>query len=431
MPKDRTKKRPQANQPPRELSPEAQAFVRSAGEHVVDVTEPQTEVVATLADEAAQLPPPMLRLALSQLAHDGQDRAVPLLETVARKSPVPAAIVAMEVMGTLRHPAAAEALQNLVDSDLPKELRKEARRSLFRLQTAGVAIRRVAEAVRPAPTRQVVAAKITNVDSSGARLVALAIEAPLGAADLVTMLVNDETGIIDGMGNRVSLPELPQRLANLMKGVEGLHVVDAPADYCREVLLSAHELSRATGHPVPDEFYHWRPIVGEPSTHYEKELIYEEINPAFVRWNPQLLEQSGHLLQLPEFAGWLVSEDRAMEAADQIARLRETHLVLPGQRPEAQEMRTIDRLVESIFDAQTRLKYKRRLEQTAYVLQRLGHVLDARLAVAAALALDPAGHVPLNQQPFPTGMVTLTIEMIGEEEAVRRERTGGLLLPPR
>ncbi|MHB1005844.1 MAG: hypothetical protein ACYC3S_09400 [Chloroflexota bacterium] len=411
---------------------EARAFVDRALAVLAVTVEASLDAVQALTTEAAALPTSALRPALAQVARQARARAVPLLVAIAEGGTPDRAEAAVDALGELRIPLAAEALAAFAREDRPHDVRKAARRALFRLRAGGVAVAGVettaAEALLVAVTTL---ARVSNVDGAGNRLVVLGTEASLGAITLVVMIINDERGIVDGYGGRHARAEVPVRLASLTGPMVGLHLVDAPADYCRQAILDAHALNRASLSPVPAEYYRWEEAIGRPEQRYQREPIYDEVDPAAVRWNPQFLEESGHLLELPEFRGWLLPEDAAQEAARNVSRVRESRLVLPGRGQEDQERKLIDRFVEAYFVDALRERYKQRLERTAYVLQRLGHTIDARRAVAAALALDPRSTTSLARQPFPIGMAAATLALLEQQDLQQRERPGGLLLPPR
>ena len=387
------------------------------------------EDIAAALSALASLPSAVTAAAVAELAHASQADALPLLVLMAERGPKPVAFGAVEAMATVRLPEAAAALQRLAATVTDKDLRKAAKRSLFRLHAAGVAAPAAPSEVQRPAKLEVLVSKITNPEASGSRFLILATEAPLGAADIVSLILSDEEGLIGGGGARVSRGELARRTELAFHETEGLHLVDAPADYLRQIIQEAHERNRATGKRGPKEYYRWAGVIGAPRRRYEREPVYDEIDPAIVRWNPQLLDESAALFHLPEFGFWLMPPEATLEAARNASRTRDTRLFLPGEPERREELRVVERLAESFFTEAQRLKYKARLEQTAYVLLKMGHVLAARWAVAAALAMDPTSRVPIARQPFAVEMAIHTIEFMQAESEHHRARSGGLVLP--
>ena len=417
------------NREPRPSAPANPAALTRVRAALSQMTRDREEALTAAIAGLDGVPRVVVAEALDELARDNPQNALPLLVHLADRWPMPLAMAAVEALGSVRAPDSVAALRRLASEAADKDLRKAAKKSLFRLQTAGVALPEApAQASRP-QAHQTLVARISNPDGSGSRFLILANEAPLGSADLLAVVVNDEQGLLEGRGTHVSRSDLARRVEQLFHPIEGLHLVDAPGDYLRQVLQQAHECNRVTGKPVPDEYYRWSGSIGTPERHYERELMFDEADSAVIRWNPQLLDDSGALFHLPEFSGWLMPPEAAQEAARKAARARESRLVLPGQIEERQELRVVERLAEGFFDEAQRLKYKRRLEQAAYVLAKLGHVLAARRALAASMALDPASRLPVSRQPFAVEMALRTLQYMQAEAEQHRSRSGGLVLP--
>ncbi len=387
------------------------------------------ENAADALSDLGAIPAPLAAAALAMVARESGVAALPLLVTAAERGPQQLALAAIDALGSLRAPDAALVLQRLADGAVSKELRKAAKGSLFRLQTAGVAPATTAETQLAAGQHLVLLAKVSNPDGKGDRFLALAVAGALGAVDLLAAVVSDRTGIVDFRGLRVSRNELAHRVSQLLPAGESLRLVDAPPDYVRQALWQAHERNRLIGHPVPDEYYRWAGSIGTVGQTFEREPVYDSIDAAVIRWNPQILEESGQLFHEPEFATWLIPPEEAEQAVRNRTRARQAGLILPGQAEESQGMRLVDHLAEGFFDKERRLLYKRRLEQTAYVLLTSGRLLDARRAVAAAMALDPDSRTPIARQPFPLEMALHTVDVLEVESERQRARGGGLILP--
>lgn len=382
-----------------------------------------------LVAEAASLPATQLAPALALLAREGQERALPFLAALARAGGTPASLAAVAALGEVHAEAAATTLLPLAGEESAKEVRKEARRALFRLRAAGVAVPEAPREDGGAPRREVVLARASTVDGAGSRLVALAVEGAFEVVNLVMMVLNDERGVVDGAGLRRQRSDVAEPLDEVVSRGGSMVFADVPADYVRQALREAHEVNRRAGVPVPPEYYRWAHVVGEPETHFEREPVYDEVSLAAVRWNPQLLEESYLLLQRAEMRSWWLPEEELQQAMEKASRARESALILPGQAQEDPQQRMIERLVVAFFGDAVRLKYKRRLEQNAYIWSRLGRSLDARMAIAAALALDPASGTPLSRQPFVLALTERTVASLTEERKLGRERSSGLVLP--
>lgn len=423
------KAKTQNDRPSRSESDAAAAeFVARAEQLLGEPSGPDAAVA--LLPAALSLAPQAAGQAFALLARRLQERALPLLREVALSSQPRHAREAVTAMGHIRHADSAAALQTISEGNVAKDVRKEAKRSLFRLRAAGF------EAVAEQPPAQevagrVLAAKVSNVDGWGNYIVVLAVAAPLGAAETVAVVINEERGIVECSGTRLPRADLERQIATIAQGTPTLHIVDAPVDYCRQAVLNAHERNRATGQQVPPEFYAWRHVVGQPERVPEREPVYDEINPAVVRLNPRLLEESGELMHAPEFQSWIIPPEVATQAIEEGARRRSSRIILPNEMQMDPGERTIDMLLVGFFNEQRRLDYSRRLAQSAYVLKKIGREADARRAVAAALALQPSSTTPLVRQPLLVELARHTLAYLEASQAQDVQRPSGLLLPPR
>ncbi|MHB1131279.1 MAG: hypothetical protein ACYC4L_02710 [Chloroflexota bacterium] len=424
MPKERAKTRrtPLTKQDSdREAVEQAEEVVRRA----------TTQSDALLEEDArrlAQLPASTLTAALRLIARDDATQAVTMLTRLASGAAEAVAVAAAECLGDVRTVQAAAALHDLAESATSKAVRKASRRSLHRLQTTGISAATELPDAPPTQQRDVMISRVSNPDGLGERLMVLAVAAPLGSADFVTSIVSDLMGLRDCRGARFSRAELPRRVSALLRDTEGLHLVDAPPAYLRQALAEALDLNRAGGHAVPDEYYRWAGLLAQGERVYEHEPVYELVNAALVRWSPQLAEESAELLHLPEFAGWLMPPTQVEEAMRAYAKSRERRLVLLGDRPDQGQNTVVDQLADGFFTEANRRLYKRRLEQSAYVLQVAGRTLQARMALAAALALDTP-RTPASRVPFAREMALHTAQSLQHESERQRLRGGGLILP--
>jgi hypothetical protein len=110
------------------------------------------------------------------------------------------------------------------------------------------------------------------------------------------------------------------------------------------------------------------------------------------------------------------------------AKSRERRLFLPGDRPDQGHSTIVEQLADGFFTEPKRSLYKRRLEQAAYVLHAAGRILHARVALAAALALD-SPRLPASQIPFARELALHTVQTLQQESERQRVRGGGLILP--
>src|SRR5262245_36523938 len=122
-----------------------------------------------------------------------------------------------------RHGAAAAPLLRRLAATGPRAHRKAARLQLYRLEQAGVALPPDAGARPPRPvvSREVeraVRAWVSGIDGSGARGAWMAVEGGLGGGlALCSLILNDETGVVDIAGGPTTRRRLEAEVAALTR----------------------------------------------------------------------------------------------------------------------------------------------------------------------------------------------------------------------
>ncbi len=357
---------------------------------------------------------------LEKLAGDHGAAVVPLLEHLTAGSGLTVALAAVQALGAVKDVEAASALERVAAS-AGAELRKAARRSLHRLASKGIvpapqaAPRAEAPSVRT-PVRKALASPI---DGAGNRGIWFAFD-HAGDIDLVSLLLNDEEGVKDAFVRDSSVRRFETETKKLLEDAE-FPWIEMPADYCRYLVALAHHLNASSGTALPVEFLAWRDQIAVPDTAYEQPIVYTVISAAEVRWEPRYLDNSGNLFNLDLFKGWILDKDELGEFVQEKLSAERSGLILAGVGGEARDRMIEERAIQRIFDAGRRAIYKRRLEEMAYLLWKLGRLEAARQALAAALSLEPADR-PLSGNPFVTTLVQWSMEVVTEMARGQRTR---------
>jgi len=372
-----------------------------------------------LVADVARLPEEEARILLDRLRTELGARAVPLLEAVAVSMGGRMAVVATQQLGRLRDSSAASALQRVAAQTGSGEVRKTARRGLHALASLSV---------RPAREETVAGKKISRdsltlalaspFDGLGDRALWL-VSDDRGDVELLGLILNEEKGIVDAFSVEMARSRFDREASKVLNN-DKLPWVELPVDYCRQLLAEAHPRNGATSTPLPLEYIAWRDRIGRPERAYERPLVYEVINAAEVRWDPRYLDRSANLLGLELFQAWLLQPEQLAEFLREREAARESSLLLVGVDPEVRYRMIVDRAIQTLFDATRRALYKRRLEETAYLLWKLERYEAAKTALAAAMGLEPPDR-PLMNHPFLRALMEWNLEAV--EAMVRGERT--------
>ncbi|MBI2321157.1 MAG: hypothetical protein HYU88_03450 [Chloroflexi bacterium] len=373
--------------------------------------------------------------AVGSLASQPRPAIIAALETLAGGARPAVAAAAIDALGRLATAEAAGALAALGERLQDREQRKLARRTLHRLVAAGVR-----PAAAPAPGRrpvpfdeyQLFGGLASAIDARGERIVHVALVEAAGGIVLFTALIGDEGGLREFVDRRLGRRRFAEERQELL-GREWPTYIEVPAAYARFLIAEAIARAQEAHRPVPVETLPWYELIMAGRTAYERPLIYEHVDVAEIRWNPAYLEESPALLDLPELAAWGIDPD-AVAPFDPEAEAQEARLVLPGQAQRQQTVTAVTRAIAALFDAPARERWRRRLEETAYVLLRRGSERNARRAVAAALALErPPGGTVLGGEPsvhpLLRALVERAFELRRHEREQRMLRRGGLWVP--
>jgi len=301
--------------------------------------------------------------------------------------------------------AALPVLTALTADGVDREVRRAARRALYRLAQRGVAAP-AAPAPRAVVERRVERATrawFSGIDGTGSRAVWILFEDGWGGAALCSLIVNDTVGIVDVAGGETSRKRLEHELAALRASQKLPWIEVEPA---RAVALVGEVLAlhRALGTSPPARFAAWEPRfagAGAPPS------------PAVAVGDPALAERAPELLDLPELAGWFLDPEAVQADAVDLLEARESRLVVSDQVKAEREEAIVARVVERELGPEARRRWARRLAEMAFVLARTGRPEPAAIAGAASAALGDEARL-VRHDPFARALARRGLDVAGE-----------------
>jgi hypothetical protein len=349
-----------------------------------------------------------LRLAvLDAMAHAGHLDAAAHARFAA--APVDELDATLRMVAAEHGAAALPLLTALTSERAGREVRRVARRALYRLAQRGVAPA-AAPAARPVVARrqdQASRAWLSGVDGSGSRAVWIVFEGGFGGASLCSLIVNDVTGIVEVAGGPVTKKRLAVELAGL-RASQKLPWVESDPARAVGLVAEALALHRARGAALPPAFARWQ-------------RLFESAPPPApipeVAADPALTARAAELLDLPELAGWFLDPEAVQSEALELLEARASRLVVSGQIKAERESVIVTRVVEREFPPEARERWARRLREMALVFGATGRADLAAVAGAVATAL--AGTRDVAQDPFALLLARRGMEYAGEVAAGR------------
>jgi hypothetical protein len=353
-----------------------------------------------------------------------EEQPVPVLQRLTEQTipaPLPAVVEALRIMAT---PAAAALLSQIAAQTDAKEVQKAARRALYRLKTMGVETNRVLsqaprKSVLEVPKLPVVVALASQIDFDGNRALYLARRRPFSGLVLVSLIINDQRGILDCNAFPVTKKDLT-RIVTDIQADDRLTHVELPAAYAQQLVEEGYQRNLSTGTSVPQDFQSLRDLIGMPEALWEQGPIYHVINPEEFREQPAWLALSGQLLEVKELQGWHLPPEALQKYREEVKQTAESPIIVSQatqqERIEAVQKRTL----RDLFPPAARQHYRSRLEEMAYLLWQTKRMDEAKRALAAALALQ-GEEVDAAEHPFLRVLFTRSVEMA---EALEQQEAG-------
>ena len=329
---------------------------------------------------------------------------------------------------TRRHGAAALPLLERLAAAPDREQRRAARRALYRLEQAGVRPARPAAAptARPVVTREAehaVRAWLSGVDGSGSRAAWILFEGGLGGGlRLCSLILNDEAGIMDAAGGPIARKRLGAELRTLRES-QKLPWVEVDGRHACALVEQALALHERLGTVPPPEFARWRKSFAATGAGAQglSGLSADGGSAGAISGPPQmkgledpeLLDRSADLLDLPELGGWFLDPARVAPEALALLQARESRLVVSEQIKAEREAAILDGVIEAHFPAPARLRWTGRLRAMAEIFAMTRREETATLARCVAAALADASR-PATAIPFVRALAARGLEMAAE-----------------
>jgi hypothetical protein len=376
------------------------------------------------AKEGEQITPEQLRAAQEWLEETfrAEPSSLRLPQLMDQATPVSLSAV-VETLSTMATPEAATLLTQIATKTHAKEVQKAARRALYRLKTMGVDTdsMRVGESrksILEVPKLPIVIALASQIDFAGNRALYLARRRPFSGLVLVSLIINDQRGVLDCNAFPVTKKELTRIVADIQADDRLTHI-ELPPTYAQQLVEESYRRNLSTGTPVPQDFQGLHDLIGMPDTPWEQGPIYQLINPEEIRGQPAWLSQAGQLLDIKEFQGWHVPPESVQKYREEVRRTTESPIIVSPALQQDRLEGVQKRVVREIFDPESCARYRSRLEEMAYLLWQTKRPDEAKRAFASALALQGEGVDPA-EHPFLRTLFTHSVEMA---EALEQQDT--------
>jgi hypothetical protein len=353
-----------------------------------------------------------------------------LEEQLGRGSHTDLAIVF--VLGKITDPGAVQTLLRIEQEAGDKNLKKEIRRSLFKLSQKGLTIpqTRSGEEKPPIPTLARTAdieAHVSAVDGAGGRLLWIVKPQPGHGLQTIQAMINDREGLLRVGGAQVRRKELRQ-MAEEIKKQHGIAMIAIPWEYADSMLYENFEKAKAAGRSGLENFHELRSIVGTGKPRTQEHPVYRRLDAEDARqgaWR----ELSRRLLDEPEFRFWILDRDWVEPFLDQLQEAQTSRLVLNPMQKEERLAGIVRDTVRTLFAGETGKIMQRRLEDMAFYLIETARMELAKLALAVAAQIKDGDPGPLDIS-FLTGLAQKSFAFYLSQQKSKAEEDPSFIVKP-
>jgi hypothetical protein len=336
-------------------------------------------------------------------------------------------------LGKIGDAGAVEALAEIDERATDKEIKKEIKRSLFKLAQRGFA---GAEkpVTEPRPTGPLFGqgpateAYMSAVDGGGGRLVWIAKPQPSHGLQVIQAMLHDRDGLLRFGGMHMRRKDL-RKMADEIKQQHGVTMISVAWEFADAMIYRAYEKAKARGQSGLENFHEVRSILATGKPGEVPHPIYGKLAADEVRdgaWR----ELSRRLLDEPELRYWILTEDWLQAFLPQLQEAQTSRLVLNPLQKEERFNAIVRDAVKVLCSGENGASFKRRMEDMALYFFETQRSEQAKLSLAVALQVGEGDPGPLDVS-FLTGLVQKSFAFfISQEKAKKEEAESSLIIKP-
>jgi hypothetical protein len=335
-------------------------------------------------------------------------------------------------LGKISEPAAVEALVEIEKQTADKEIKKEIKRSFFKLGQKGLAIPHEDSGENnrgPLFSRSTdIEAYMSAVDGSGGRLIWIAKPQANHGLQVLQGMLNGREGLLRIGGMHLRRKEL-RKMAHDIKEQHEVNMISIPWEYADWMLYEAYEKAKARGQSGLENFHELRSIIGTAKPKEQLHPVYQKLDAEQVRdgaWR----EQSRRLLDEPELRYWILTDDWVQGFVAQLQEAQTSRLVLNPLQKEERFNAIVREAVKALCSGENGQVFKRRMEDMALYFAETSRPDFARLSLAVALQVGEGDPGPLDVS-FLTGLMQKSFAFYMSQDKTKiEEEQSSLIIKP-
>lgn len=324
------------------------------------------------------------------LIEAGFDPSLPPADAVAKLRELRARggvsdLAVARALGVATDPASAAMLAEM-EVGASGALRREVRRAMFRLKQHGIEIPEAHEtpaavSTAPTPAASQLTAMLSPIDGEGASIVWLLKPRMQGGVTRLWALVSEADGLVGAQNSNLSRRELKTERKDLETRAQ-MKLVDADWHLADFIICEAYRNTPAARRGVVGNFLAIRSeVIGTPPAAELVHPVYAELAAE------SAAEPSLELLKEPEMLEWRLPDALIKPFVEEVGRAGESVIVLNPMQTQERINLVIERAIAELLAGDSGRRIRRRLEDTAYYMMRVGRRTQAGWAAAAAAKL--------------------------------------------
>lgn len=337
-----------------------------------------------------------------------------------------------ELMVTLPDRLTARLLQRMLGAAQDKKVRKMIKRSLYRLKSKGIVVEEVSSGqersiLRPAQgeAREGFG---SGIDFLGYRVLWLILPHPGRGLGVLHGVVSDREGIVDFSQEEMARKEF-RTFFKEVKEKNPFPIVEMEPSYVAYLFAQAYQLNLQKKGASPRGYLQAKSEIETIKKDYAKPLIYAYLQADDIAGDDRFLQKGADLLKADVFSSWRVEEDQIRPYAEEVREAEESKIVLHPSQKELRFQGIYQKALTELFSGERRFLYRRRLEEMAYVLLKLGKEEEAKISLSVAMDVEKPLN-PIQPNPFLFQLVMKSIFSLVTEANEKKAKEVSLIVKP-
>ncbi len=336
-----------------------------------------------------------------------------------------------ELMATIAGQITGRLLHRMFEVTQDKKVRKIIKRSLYRLRSKGIAVEEILSDKEKPVLRPLQAERkegfASGIDSLGQRILWLILPHPGRGLTVMHGIVSDQDGIVDFSRDETTRKGFRSFFEEVQEK-NPFPFVDMEPSYVAFLFTQLYQLNLKKGSSSQD-YLRAKSEIEDVKKDYVKPLIYSHLQADDIAGDDRMLKKGADLLKADVYSSWIIEEEQIRPYADDVWEAEESKIVLNQAQKEARFQTIYLKALSDLFPEEKKSLYRRRLEEMAYILLKLGKDEEAKISLSVALDLENPLN-PIQPNPFLFQLVIKSIFALLAEAYEKKSKEVSLIAKP-